>query len=438
MRGLKSTGALAVILVGLVAYIYFVDSKKPASGTPEAKARVFTAEADQIEEVRITNTKGETSRVQKSNAEWKLVEPEATEADQGQVSNLASSLATLEINRVVDEAPKDLGLYGLSMPKTDVAFRLKGQTEFRHLLVGDETSTGSDMYAKVPDAPRVFLIAAYLGNTFNRSAFDLRDKSVMRFEPDKVETIAIAHGTSMLELHKTRGEWMLTKPYAARADFAAASAILTNLSSAQMQKIVAPTVDDPKRYGFNAPKATVELKGGGNTASLVIGTADADGTFARNATRPIVFTVLNTLSTDLNKPADTLRRKELFDGRSFNTARIELHRGAETFVFERSKDKDGKETWRNAAGAVADKAKVEELLTKLSNIRATAFRENADRSLDSPTLTATVTMDGGRKESVRFARQTDTVFARRDDEPGMATFEVVALNDALAALDALK
>lgn len=438
MRGLKSTAALGVLLIGLVAYIYFVDSKQPASGTPEAKARVFTAEADQIEEVQVTNTKGETSRVQKANGEWKLVAPEPTDADQGQVANLASSLATLEISRVVDDAPKDLGAYGLATPKADVAFRLKGQQAFRHLLVGDETSTGADMYAKVTDAPRVFLIAAYLGNTFNRSAFDLRDKSIMRFESDKVDTITIAHGTSVLELHKTQGEWMLTKPYAARADFAASAALLTNLSSAQMQKIIAPAVEDPKRYGFDAPRTTVELTGGNNTASLVIGKTDTDGTFARNPTRPLVFTVLNTLPTDLDKPADTLRRKELFDGRSFNTARVALHRGTDTFVFERSKDKDGKESWRDGAGKAADTMKVEDLLTKLSNIRATAFREKADRTLEMPTLAVTITMDGGRKESVSFARQTDTVFARRADEPGMATLEVVALNDALMALDALK
>ena len=226
-----------------------------------------------------------------------MVEPEATEADQGQVSNVASSLATLEITRVVDEAPSDLGLYGLKTPKADVGFRLKGQKEFRHLIVGDETSTGGDMYAKVADAPRVFLVAAYLGNTFNRSAFDLRDKSVMRFEPDKVDTITITHGTSVLQLHKTQGEWMLTKPYAARADFAASSAILTNLSSAQMQKIVAKDVDDPKRYGFDKPRTTVELTGGTNTSTLVIGTKGEEGTFARNASRPLAFTVLDTLPT---------------------------------------------------------------------------------------------------------------------------------------------
>ena len=62
MRGVKSTIALIVVLIGLVAYIYFVDSKKPASGAPETKAKAFTVDADQIEEIQIKPTSGDASR----------------------------------------------------------------------------------------------------------------------------------------------------------------------------------------------------------------------------------------------------------------------------------------------------------------------------------------------------------------------------------------
>jgi len=61
VRGLKSTIALVVVLIGLVAYIYFVDSKKPASDAPEAKAKAFTVDADQIEEIHIKPASGDAS-----------------------------------------------------------------------------------------------------------------------------------------------------------------------------------------------------------------------------------------------------------------------------------------------------------------------------------------------------------------------------------------
>jgi len=81
VRGLKSTIALAVVLLGLVGYIYFVDSKKPASGAAEVKAKAFTVEADQIEEIQIKPAAAESSRAEKTNGTWQLVEPEKTDAD---------------------------------------------------------------------------------------------------------------------------------------------------------------------------------------------------------------------------------------------------------------------------------------------------------------------------------------------------------------------
>jgi len=76
---------LLAVLIGLVAYIYFVDSKKPASGAPETKAKAFTVDADQIEEIHVKPASGDASRVQKTNGTWQLVEPEKADADQGQV-----------------------------------------------------------------------------------------------------------------------------------------------------------------------------------------------------------------------------------------------------------------------------------------------------------------------------------------------------------------
>ena len=54
MRGLTSTLILVVVLAGLGAYIYFVDSKRPAAsadGSSATKEKVFTVEADKINEL---------------------------------------------------------------------------------------------------------------------------------------------------------------------------------------------------------------------------------------------------------------------------------------------------------------------------------------------------------------------------------------------------
>ena len=59
MRGMKSTLALLVILIGIVAYIYFVDSKRePGGGTVKEKP-FGSLQADDIEEQPATGSTGE-------------------------------------------------------------------------------------------------------------------------------------------------------------------------------------------------------------------------------------------------------------------------------------------------------------------------------------------------------------------------------------------
>jgi uncharacterized protein DUF4340 len=437
VKGVKSTIALVVVLVGLVAYIYFVDSKKPASGTAETKEKAFAVEADQIEEIQITPASGEASRVDKTSGTWQLVEPEKAEADQGQVSNAATSLASLEITRVIEDNPADLAQYGLNPPKADIGFRVKGQKELKHLLLGEKTATGSDMYAKTPEQKRVFLIAAYLENTFERTPFDLRDKAILKFDQSKADGIEIVHeGTTALA--KTGSDWALVKPYKARADFAAAEAMLTALSSAQMQKIVSSEAKDLGTYGLDRPDATITVSSGSTRASLALGKKEGETVYARDLSRPLVFTIPAATATDLAKNVDTLRRKDMFEGRSFNTARVELKRGAETLAFEKSKGKDGKDVWKNAAGKEVDATKIDDMLTKLSNIRALLFQDRVDPALKTPTLVATLKLDNNTIETVTFARNGNAVLANRADEPGSATVEVMAFTDAMSAVDAVK
>ena len=66
MGGWRSTLILLVVLIGLGAYIYFVDSKKPV-GDEATKEKAFTSVTlDDIEELQIKSDGGEQTRVQKS------------------------------------------------------------------------------------------------------------------------------------------------------------------------------------------------------------------------------------------------------------------------------------------------------------------------------------------------------------------------------------
>src|SRR5262245_10245615 len=171
MRRLASTLVLVVILAGLVGYIYFVDSER-TPGAAEAKPKAFDVSPENIVEVEIKNVAGETMRVERIEANWQVMAPQKADADAAAVASITSSLASLEVQRVVDEMPADLGQYGLERPQIEVAFRARDQKEFARLQIGDKTPTGGELYAKKPGESRVFLISSFLDATFNKTAFD--------------------------------------------------------------------------------------------------------------------------------------------------------------------------------------------------------------------------------------------------------------------------
>lgn len=434
MGGLRTTILLLVVLGGLTSYIFFVDANRTPDVLPRAFAELV---ADGVEELQIRNSSDETSHVRRVDGNWQLVAPNAADADGGVVGTVTGNLASLEIQRVIDEEPTDLAQYGLDPARIDVAFRLEDQQEFQRLFVGDKTPTGGDLFAKLPDENGVFLISSFLDLIFNKAPFDLRDKVVLRFERDMADAIEIVGDSTQIRFAKSGTDWRIVAPFDARADYAAIEGLMTLLSSTHMQAVVTPEADDLSVHGLDRPVMTATVAGGGVDATLLIGRADEGHRFAKNTARPEVFTVEESLLADLSKDVPEYRHKDMFDARSFTADRVETRRGDETLAFEKSGDGEG-EIWRNAGGETVDTAAVEDLLTKLSNLRAESFEATAHASLEKPVVTVTIAFDDDKTETVAFGRSAIDVFAGRADEPGSARVDAMLFDETIKAVDALK
>ena len=248
-------------------------------------------------------------------------------------------------------------------------------------------------------------------------------------------------GTTTLEFAKNGSDWTIVKPIAARADFGAVEGAIERLATANMQGITADNASDLKQYGLDKPTATMTVKSGSSSATLTLGKTDNAVVFAKDASRPMIFTVAPTLRDDVIKAVGEFRRKDVFDFRSFTATRVEFTRGADTQTFEKSKskDKDGKDVdvWKDAKGATVDAMKVEDLLTKVSGLRASSFEATAPAALKTPAVTIKASSTR-RRETVTIGRAGRRRVCRRPDEPGAAKLDTAALDEALKALDALK
>lgn len=441
MRGWRFL-ILLLIAIPLAWYAYYDSKKGPADDSPK-RDKVFNVEADKIDEIEVKSESGDCTTVRKKGSDWEIVQPISSATDQAAVSGITSNLASVEIQRVIDENPPDLKEYGLAAPRVEVAFKANGQQ--RRLQLGQKTPAGSDVYAKLPDSKRVFLISSFLDTTFNRGTFDLRDKAVLKIDREKVDRLEVNSGGRTMKFEKKNGEWEIAQPSAGRAEFSAIDGLVSRVGSVQMKSIV-PDPTDLKKYGLDKPAATVRLGLGSSQASLAIGSAAESGSvYAKDQSRPAVFTIDSSLADDLKKDVSDYRQKDLFDARSFNTSRLDIVHNNQTSTFEKTKvkGKDGKEEekWKQTAPTArdVDAAKIEGLISAATGARAAGFVDStANTGLDKPELTVAFKYDEGKDERVSFARTKDAAFAARAGAPGAAKVDTSVIDSIVKALGEVK
>src|SRR5215210_6880721 len=316
MRGARSLIVLILIAAGLGSYLYFVEMKREPGDPAEKKPKVFSVEADKIDELTIKSESGDRTTLKKNGKDWQVVSPADSgpaAVDQAEVSGITTNLATLEQQRVVEEKAEkaeDLKEFGLATPRIEVGFKADGVEQ--KLQIGSKTPTGSDLYAKLDGQSKVFLISSFLESTFNRKPFDLRDKSALKIDADKVDSVEVTTKDGTVHFGKVNADWKLLSPAENRADAVLIGGLVSRLGSLQMKSMAPAT--DLKTYGLDIPAATVRVGSGSSQATLLIGKAGEEGTvYAKDASRPAVFTIESSIADELKKKPYEYRQKDIFD-----------------------------------------------------------------------------------------------------------------------------
>ena len=381
MGRLTSTILLVVVLAGLGGYIYFVDSKRPTPGT-EARDKVFTVEADAIEEISLKSG-GETTTLKKVDGTWKMTAPMQVDADQNEVSTLTSNIASLEVSRVIDENAANLGEYGLATPPIELSYKAAGGGSGQ-IAFGDKTATQSDLYAVKPGEKRVFVVSAFQESTFSKKSFDLRDKKILNFERDKVDSIEVALGGASAGRPVVAQRQRLGRQAAGagacrlqrRRRAAHAHRQRQHDQAGRAEHVRTPAV--LAKYGLDKPAATVTLGAGSTRATLAFGKEEEGVVYARDQSRTMVFAVEPALATDLKKPADDYRDKDLFEFRNFNADRAadrprRRHLRVPEGGGHRRRRRQVAARQRPAAPPMPTATKMDDLLSKMTAVRAQTF-----------------------------------------------------------------
>ncbi len=267
----------------------------------------------------------------------------------------------------------DLAPFGLTDPAVRVVVKTKdGKTT--EILFGGENPRKTFNYAKFGNSNEVFLSPTSWSRIFQKTITDLRNKKILDFEPDDVDSAAIDVGSSETQFQKKGSDWLIQKPIEAQADGGEISTFVSSLKFARASGFAEPTVD-AKSAGLEPPAMKIALHDSkaNTTRELVIGNSpQADKYYAKDPSRPAIFIIDKDIPEKARRPLMDWRDKSLAKVDREKTDQIEIHRGSDVLAMK----KDGND-WKLADGKKLQWDKVSSMLNTIEF-------DKAEDIIDSP------------------------------------------------------
>ena len=418
----KTTLLLAVILVALAAYIYRYERDPVESVTTSQYERIFDFEAEQIQQIEVRRAEDEDITVRRTGDDtWRLLAPIEVDADSVASTSLANAAATLERERVIAEGEFNLADFGLDTPQLELALEVQDASQPTTLLFGDETPTGSNLYATLAGGTQVFVMAESSKYALEKNGWDLRDKRVLRFHRDDVEQVIVKLPETQLTLARASADfWNLVEPVRTHADRYKTSGFVSMLESARMEELVSESTEELGPYGLSSPTYEVAIQlADGSSQTLLVGGQKDSNYYARNPDRPLVYLIGESVVNDIQRDETEYISKRLFSFATYQATKLQIASAdGTTRVYEKMKE-DARDVWKQTAPEARDMegTKVDDLLYKLNGTDAGEMVPEGP-GLEAPRYTITVwSNDSENVEEVAVGSGSDdAVYARRQGD----------------------
>lgn len=283
MKKFLPTLILVVILIGGYAYAKSENFFKEEAKTDET---LFAVKGTDVKELKLGS--GDTAvQLKRTATGWEMTAPEAYPVESYSADAVAEALSSLTVKGVVDEAPANLGEFGLDKPVQQVEAVL-ADGGVKTVLIGNPLPVSGTTYIKTADANTVYEADDTMLANINKTAEDFLDKSVFKVEYDKV---------TALELEWKGEKWTLTKSDPAKKAYESAwklgdKELKPEEGSGVLDKLVYLSTDRlPKKRSevdWATPELKVTLTQGegapvvyeGKIDNQLVRVAKTDGTFA--------------------------------------------------------------------------------------------------------------------------------------------------------------
>lgn len=425
----------AFVLAILAGFLYWSERHKPADETSKLSAdtppAILKVDQNSITKLEVKKKDAGPIVLTKSGSgNWQITSPKQFRADQSAVSGLASTLSSLNSERLVEDKASDLQNFGLDQPQLEVDLTAKDKTQ--KLLLGADTPAGGAVYAMLAGDPRLFTVASYTKTSLDKNLNDLRDKRLLPVDADKVSQVEILQKKSDIEFGRNKDAWQILKPKPMRADSIQVGDLVRDLTNAKMDLSSADAKQEASAFDHAAPVATAKLTDESGTQQLQV-RKSKDTYYAKSTAVDGAYKVDSGLGKALEKNIDDFRDKKLFDFGYTDPNKIELHNGDKGYFLARGTG--GFDDWWSN-GKKIDGANVESVISDLRDLTATGFPASG---FANPTINVTViSQDGKHTEKVEIAKAGDHYVAQRENDPALYELGASSVDGLLKAAQDLK
>jgi hypothetical protein len=287
MKGLIRLAIAVVILAGLGGlYLWLGKQNKPAEAAEPALAAF---DSGSVQQISIQDGSNPPVTLAKQGGNWRLLQPYAYAADNGEVSTLLSTLSGVHPSEQLGPQ-KDLSIFGLDKPST-VQLRL-AQGKKLEFDFGSDVPAGGGVYLRTATSPSVVTVPAYIKTDAVKSAFDLQDRTVLHFSSDSLAGLTFQEKGKKASFERKDNKW----PEAKQSDI---QSLVDTLQGARMDALTDIQGKDVAKYGLARPDSVLTLNWKGGQGWVQIGAKKGTDYYARSSDSPAIFTLAGYIVTDM-------------------------------------------------------------------------------------------------------------------------------------------
>ena len=362
--------ALALVVVGLGAYIALYERHQPTTAERQEQADKLFVGFDQAKakKVAVTNSHG-TFELVKEKDTWALTAPLADQANQGSVSSLLFSLSGLKAERTFKPAEVKLADYGLEKPSLSATVTDEAGKTFT-LRLGNDLPLGNQR-AAMTTGGNVYLVNKYVASDLDKDLAGWRSDELAQVYAADVGSVTVASASGQLVLAHAGAVWTISAPSADLADRERADGLIGDISGARIKEFVDSAPDlgalglEPRRFGVtlikrDAKAAPIALDFGNERDAK-----DGKQVACKRGER--VFWVDAKTVSRLGVPWQDWRSRQLVSFDSWAVDKLDIEAGASKAALER------KDTMWKAGTTEVDADAVSRRLNTLSDLKVKAF-----------------------------------------------------------------